>query len=87
MAASPGAHRRLNISLPETTISRIDRLAQTGNRSRFIQQAVDHYVECMGRQRLRQLLMEGGRKRAERDRSLADEWFPVDESGYRKSGR
>jgi metal-responsive CopG/Arc/MetJ family transcriptional regulator len=35
-------HQRINITLPEKTIRLIDRVAQ--NRSRFIDQAVKHYI-------------------------------------------
>jgi metal-responsive CopG/Arc/MetJ family transcriptional regulator len=38
------ARKRINIVLPEATIRTIDRMAMPGERSRFIDQAVRHYV-------------------------------------------
>ena len=41
--------KRINIILPETTIGVLNRLTTTGNRSRFIDRAVLHYVESRGK--------------------------------------
>lgn len=62
----------------------IDRVTRKGNRSRFIQQAVEHYVGSIGRQKLRKLLIEGGKQRAERDRSIAEEWFALDQDSWER---
>jgi hypothetical protein len=37
--------KRINIVLPEATIQTIDRMAKPGQRSRFINHAVQHYVQ------------------------------------------
>ena len=36
--------QRINIILPEATVRTIDRMARPGQRSRFIDRAVQHYV-------------------------------------------
>jgi CopG family transcriptional regulator / antitoxin EndoAI len=36
--------KRINIVLPEATVHTIDRLSKPGERSRFINQAVQHFV-------------------------------------------
>ena len=72
-------HRRINISLPEETLALIDRVAQLGDRSRFIDEAVKHYVQDIGRGKLRKQLQEGAQRRARRDLALAGEWFGLDE--------
>jgi len=36
--------KRINLVLPEATIRTIDRLTRRGQRSRFIERAVQHYV-------------------------------------------
>ena len=46
-------NRRLNIILPENTLRLIDRAAKNGNRSAFIDQAVRHYIDSMGKGNLR----------------------------------
>jgi CopG family transcriptional regulator / antitoxin EndoAI len=72
-------HRRINISLPEETLALIDRVAKLGDRSRFIDEAVKHYVQEVGRSKLRKQLQEGALRRARRDLALAEEWFGLDE--------
>jgi CopG family transcriptional regulator/antitoxin EndoAI len=70
---------RINVTLPEETVRLIDRVAEKGNRSRLINEAVKHYIREMGRANLRERLKEGARQRAERDRRLAEEWFLLNE--------
>ena len=72
-------HRRINISLPEETLALIDRVAKLGDRSRFIDAAIKHYVQEVGRSTLRKHLQEGALRRATRDLALAEEWFGLDE--------
>lgn len=72
--------KRVNISIPQATLEKIDALTQRGDRSRFIDQAVHFYVEAVGRKQLRQSLKEGAVRRTARDTDLAAQWFQVDES-------
>ena len=87
MRVAQTVRRRINISLPHSTVAMIDRLARKGDRCRLIQQAVDHYVEAVGHKRIRGMLIEGGMKRAARDRSLAEEWFAIDDAAWENSPR
>jgi CopG family transcriptional regulator / antitoxin EndoAI len=79
--------KRINITLPEETLDLIDRVTEQGDRSRFIDEAVRHYIEGTGRANLRKRLKEGAIHRAERDLHLAEEWFTIDEEVWRASGR
>src|SRR2546421_588318 len=72
-------HQRVNITLPEETLRLIDRVATKGDRSRFIDSAVKHYVDAIGRASLRKQLKEGAIRRAQRDLNLAQEWFALEE--------
>ncbi len=76
--------RRVNITLPEETIRLIDRAADHGNRSRFIDEAVRYFVRGRTRAQLRKLLKEGAERHAVRDRAIAEEWFQVDEEAWQK---
>jgi CopG family transcriptional regulator/antitoxin EndoAI len=80
-------HRRVNITLPEETIRLIDRAVARGDRSRFIDQAVRHFVHEARRTKLRMLLKEGAIRRGQRDLLLAEEWFGLDEEGWQKGRR
>jgi len=73
---------RLNITLPADTVRTIDSVARKGDRSRFIDHAVRHYVESTGRAALRAQLQEGAIRRAERDLAIAQEWFALDEEAW-----
>ena len=75
--------RRLNIVLPEETINVLKRVAPKGGRSRFISQAVLHYVEHKGKQGLRERLKREAIENAQRDAEIAAEWFPLEEEAYR----
>jgi CopG family transcriptional regulator/antitoxin EndoAI len=71
--------QRINVSLPEETLRLLDRVAGKGDRSRFIDQAVRYYIDEKGRSDLKKRLKEGAIRRAERDLSLTEEWFPLEE--------
>jgi len=75
-------YQRINITLPEETLGLIDRLAKTGDRSRFIDRAIRYYVEAIGKANLKNLLKEGAIHRAERDLRLAEEWFILEEETW-----
>jgi CopG family transcriptional regulator/antitoxin EndoAI len=79
--------KRINITLPEETLELIDRVTEQGDRSRFIDEAVRHYIQETGRAHLRKRLKEGALRRAERDLGLAEEWFTVDEEVWQGGRR
>jgi len=64
---------RLTITLPEETVSVLDRVAGKGGRSRFINQAVLNYVEVQGKRNLRRQLEIGYRTNATLDLEMASE--------------
>jgi CopG family transcriptional regulator/antitoxin EndoAI len=68
--------------LPDATVAVLDRVAAKGARSRFIDLAVRYYVETQGRASLREQLKAGYRANAERDLTMAAEWFPVEEEAW-----
>ena len=74
--------KRINIVLPEKTVNVLDRVTTKGNRSRFIDRAVLHYIETHGRQKLREQLAVGYRANAERDLAMAAAWFPLEEEAW-----
>ena len=73
---------RINITLPEETLGLLDRVAERGNRSRLISEAVLHYVRSKAKLSLRERLKQGALARAERDLAVAEEWFTVDEQAW-----
>lgn len=79
--------KRVNITLPKDTINLIDQVAEKGNRSRFLDEAVRFYVKETGRANLRKLLQEGATQRAERDLNLTREWFHLEREAWQKGKR
>jgi CopG family transcriptional regulator/antitoxin EndoAI len=72
-------NQRINVSLPEETLRLLDSVADKGDRSRFIDQAVRYYIDEKGRRELKKRLKEGAIRRAARDLQLTEEWFPLEE--------
>ncbi|HEX5043961.1 MAG TPA: hypothetical protein VFV75_13705 [Candidatus Polarisedimenticolaceae bacterium] len=70
--------RRINITVPESTLQLLDKVAPKGDRSRFITEAVHAYVASRNRVRLRAELKAGAIARAARDLALVTEWSSID---------
>ncbi len=74
--------KRINIVLPASTVSLLDKVAAKGRRSSFIDRAVNHYIRSRSRQNLRERLKEGYQAEAEFNAKLAEEWFPLEEEAW-----
>ncbi len=80
-------YRRLNITLPEDTIRLIDTVTEKGDRSRFINEAVQYYIKQKASNNLREQLKEGAIKRSQRDLKLAEEWYELEEEAWQENKR
>jgi metal-responsive CopG/Arc/MetJ family transcriptional regulator len=76
--------KRINVVLPDETITVLDRVTSKGTRSTFISRAVLHYVDTHGRQAIRKQLEAGYRANANRSLSMAAEWFPLEDEASKK---
>jgi len=76
--------QRINITLPNSTVNLIQRVATKGNRSQLIDVALRHYVQSVGQSILRRRLKEGAINRAEESLEIAAEWFSLDEEVWAK---
>jgi len=76
--------KRINIVLPETTIQTIDRMAKPGQRSRFINQAVEHFVANRSMEALRAQLEHAAVRDQDLDREVAAEWSAVDRETWQQ---
>ena len=72
-------HKRINITLPESTIILLENVANKGERSIFIDSAIRTYIKQIKQNSLRESLKDGSIARSERDLSLSNEWFDVEE--------
>jgi hypothetical protein len=71
--------KRIQIVLPDNTMSALDRVTTPGNRSRFIDRAVRHLIETEGKMNLRERLKQEAIANAERDLGIAAAWFPLEQ--------
>lgn len=78
-------HRRLNITLPEDTIRLIDTVTEKGDRSRFINEAVQYYIKQKELNNLKEQLKEGAINRSQRDLQLAEEWYDLEEEAWQEN--
>ena len=76
--------KRLNITLPETTVTLLESVANKGERSAFIDNAIKAYIKQNKQNSLRESLQEGSIARSSRDLSLSDEWFEIEEELWQK---
>ena len=83
----PSARKRINIVLPEATIRTIDRMAVPGERSRFIDQAVRHYVANQSAEALRARLEQATVRDRDLDREIAADWLAVDREIWQRLDR
>lgn len=77
-------YRRLNITLPDTTVSLLDKVTNKGERSNFIDIAIRTYVTQTRQEDLRERLKQGALARGERDLELAGEWFDVEDEIWQR---
>ena len=76
--------KRINIVLPEATIQTIDRMAKPGERSRFIDRAVQHYVSHRSAEAIRARLERAAVRDQDLDREVAADWFAVDNESWQQ---
>lgn len=72
-------YQEIKIALPQETIELIDSLGSQEDRSQLINKAINFYVIDRQKQLLQQQLREGAIRRSERDLSLAEDWFNLEE--------
>jgi CopG family transcriptional regulator/antitoxin EndoAI len=78
-------YKRINITLPESTVRLMERVVGKGDRSRLVDEALKQYLRGATRRSLKKRIKEGSLRRFERDRSLAEEWFLIDEEIWPKN--
>ena len=79
--------KRINVVLPTTTISSIDRLVRPGQRSEFINRAVEHYVATQSAEAIQKRLEATAVRDRDLDRQVADEWSEVDRKSWQHIDR
>src|SRR5258705_13792341 len=76
--------KRINVILSADTVSTIDRMTQPGERSRFIERAVQHYVATCSAEALHERLKQAALRDRDLDLDLTGDWFAADQEQWRK---
>jgi len=76
--------KRINVILPEATIRTIDRMTRPGQRSHFIQRAVQHYVATAGPEAMQERLKQAALRDRDLDLEIANDWFAVDQEQWHR---
>ncbi len=79
------AHKRINITLPESTVALLETVADKGDRSNFIDTAIKSYIKQTKQENIRESLKAGAIARSQRDLSVSEEWFDVEEELWQKN--
>ncbi len=77
-------YKRINITLPESTIEMLESIADKGSRSSLIDNALKVYIKDLTKERLKQQLKEGAIARSERNIELAREWALLEDEVWEK---
>ncbi len=74
--------RRINVVLPESTIKNLGKVAKPGERSKFIDKAVRHYISTQSKESLRAQLEFTTRRDVDLDREIMEDWAEVDRESW-----
>ncbi|HLH19627.1 MAG TPA: hypothetical protein VKX45_20560 [Bryobacteraceae bacterium] len=77
--------KRINVILPEATLRSIDRLSRPGQRSRFIERAVQHYIATASPEALEERLKRAALRDRDLDLEIANDWYAVDQEEWQAS--
>ena len=77
-------YQQINITLPQKTIELIDRVAAHEDRDRLIDDAINLYIIGRQKQELQERLRKGAIHRSDRDLTLVEDWFNVEEEVWLK---
>ena len=75
---------RINVILPDATVHALNRLARPGQRSRFIQRSVEHFIATAGPEALRARLRVAAIRDRDLDHEIARDWFAVDQGQWQQ---
>jgi hypothetical protein len=76
--------KRINVILQDATVRTIDRLSRPGQRSRFIERAVQHYVTAATPEALQERLKQAALRDHDFDLEIASDWYAVDREQWQK---
>ena len=77
-------NKRINIVLAEGTLRKIDRMVRPGERSRFINRAVEHFVTHQSMEALRTRLEHAAIRDRDLEREVASDWSAVDNEAWQQ---
>ena len=76
--------KRLNVMLSDDTVRTIKRMARPGQRSRFIERAVQDYVATASPQALAERLKAAAIRDRDLSLEISKDWFAVDQEEWHR---
>lgn len=76
--------KRVNVMLADSTVRTIDRLSRRGQRSRFIERAVRHYLMTASPEALKERLKAAAVRDRDLDSEIARDWAAVDQEQWQE---
>jgi metal-responsive CopG/Arc/MetJ family transcriptional regulator len=76
---------KVTLTLPSEVMDAVREEAEPRGYSKFIAEAVAHYIQEQRRSALRERLIAGYQASAEHDQALAEEWRHAEEEVWRES--
>ena len=76
--------KRINVILPADTVRTIDRMVRPGQRSRFIERAVQHYVATASPEALEERLKQAAIRDRDLSLEITKDWLAVDQEQWQQ---
>jgi CopG family transcriptional regulator / antitoxin EndoAI len=76
--------KRINVILADATLKTIDRLSRPGQRSRFIERAVQHYLTTASPLAVEERLKQAALRDRDLDLEIAGDWYAVDREQWQQ---
>jgi CopG family transcriptional regulator / antitoxin EndoAI len=76
--------KRINVILPDRLVNTLDRLVKPGERSRFIDRAIQHYVATRSAEGVAEELRKAALRDRDLDTEISDEWNAVDHDSWQR---
>jgi CopG family transcriptional regulator / antitoxin EndoAI len=76
--------KRINVILADSTVQTINRLSRPGERSRFIERAVQYYVSTASPEALHERLKRAALRDQDLDAEIANDWLAADQEQWQR---
>jgi metal-responsive CopG/Arc/MetJ family transcriptional regulator len=73
---------KVTFTIPKETMNQVREIAPARGYSKFVTEAIEHFLEENRKQALRERLIAGYQANVEADAAMAEEWRPIEEETW-----